>query len=420
MQSSESEAADSFARGFPARWTDPMDFGFTAEQQTFAEEVRAFLEANPPESFPEDGMDAGYGSGAHSRAFMRALGSRGWISLSWPRQYGGQERPMIYKLILLEELALGGAPFGPLAGCDQVADAIMSYGTETLRRELLPRIARGEATFWQGFSERDAGSDLLSLKTTARRDGDHYVVNGHKIWSSHAGISDYGLVLARTDPSAQRHRGLSMLVVDNRLPGIELRPIRNMTGKVYHYEVFLDVVRVPADHLLGRENEGFAQLLKGLDTDRFWGRFYKSPSLRRILGELVEYANTTAAGGAPLARDPVIRRRLAQIATEIAALRLLFYRAGWMIERGMPVTAESPLAKVMADETGQKLMTLGMEMLGLYGPLREGSRWAKLGGRIQHLYQTSLGHTIAGGTSEMLRTTVATRGLRLPTGKPQS
>jgi alkylation response protein AidB-like acyl-CoA dehydrogenase len=394
-----------------------VNFGFTPEECAFAEEVRAFLRAHPPESFPEDGMDAGYGSGPHSRAFMRALGARGWLSMSWPRQDGGGERPMIYKLILLEELAAGGAPFGPLAGCDQVADSIMSYGSPTLRRELLPRIARGELSFWQGFSERDAGSDLLSLKTAARREGDHYVIDGHKIWSSHAGICDYGLVLARTDATAQRHRGLSMFVVDNRLPGMDIRPIRNMTGKVYHYEVFLDAVRVPADHLLGREHEGFAQLLRGLDTDRFWGRFYKAPSLRRILGELVEYANDTTVDGVPLARDAVIRRRLAQLAADIAAVRLLFYRVGWMIERGMPVTAESPMAKVMADETTQKLMALGMEMLGAYGPLREGSRWAKLGGRIQHLYQASLGLTIAGGTSEVLRTTVATRGLRLPADK---
>jgi alkylation response protein AidB-like acyl-CoA dehydrogenase len=394
-----------------------VDFSWSAEEGAFAEELRAFLRAHPPEGFPEDGMDAGYGSGAHSRAFMQALGARGWLSMCWPRAYGGEERPMIDKLILLEELAAGGAPFGPLAGCDQVADAIISYGSETLRREVLPRIARGEVTFWQGFSEPDAGSDLLALKTTARRDGDHFVVDGHKIWSSHAGIADYGLVLARTDPASRRQRGLSMLVVDNRQPGVDIRPIRSMTGLVYHYEVFLDAVRVPAGYLLGREHEGFAQLLRGLDTDRFWGRFYKAPAMRRILGELVEYANSTTVRGAPLARDPVIRRRLAEIATDIAALRLLFYRTGWMIGRGMPVAAESPLAKVMADEAGQKLMALGMEMLGAFGPLREGSRWTKLGGRIQHLYQTSLGHTIAGGTSEILRTTVATRGLGLPADK---
>ena len=320
----------------------------------------------------------------------------------------------MHALVLFEELAAAGAPFGPLAGCNQTAESIIRYGSETLRREVLPRIAKGDVTFWQGFSEPEAGSDLLSLKTEAIRRGEDYVIRGHKIWSSHAGIADYGLVLARTDPAARRHKGLSMFVVANATAGMDLRPIRSLTGEVYHYEVFLDDVRVPAGYLLGREGEGFAQLLRGLDTDRFWGRFYKAPMLRRVLSELVRYANATDRGGAPLARDPGLRRRLASLAADVQAVRLLFYRIAWMIEAGLPTPYETALAKVMADETGQAVAALGMEMLGLYGPLTPGSRWARLGGTIQHLYQTSLGQTIAGGTSEILRSTVATRGLGLP------
>jgi 3-oxocholest-4-en-26-oyl-CoA dehydrogenase alpha subunit len=315
--------------------------------------------------------------------------------------------------VLFEELASVGAPFGPLAGCNQTAEGIIRYGSEGLRREVLPRIGRGDATFWQGFSEPEAGSDLLSLKTEAVRRGDEYEIRGHKIWSSHAGIADYGLVLARTDPAARRHQGLSMFVVDNGTAGMDIRPIRSLTGEVYHYEVFLDDVRVPAEYLLGKEGEGFTQLLRGLDTDRFWGRFYKAPMLRRILGELVEYANATVRAGIPLARDPWFRRRLASLATDVQAVRLLFYRIAWMIQDGLPTPYETALAKVMADETGQAVASLGMDMLGLYGPLTPGSRWAKLNGSIQHLYQTSLGQTIAGGTSEILRSTVATRGLAL-------
>ena len=167
----------------------------------------------------------------------------------------------------------------------------MRYGSPRLQQEVLPLIARGEATFWQGFSEPNSGSDLLSLQTNAARDGDDYVLNGRKIWSSHAGISTYGLVIARTNPKAPRHRGLSMFVVASTTPGLDIRPIRSMTGGVYHYEVFLDTVRVEKDYLLGKEDEGFVQLLKGLDTDRFWGRFYKAPALKRILDELIEFAN---------------------------------------------------------------------------------------------------------------------------------
>ncbi len=391
-----------------------MNFEFSPDEQAFAHEVRAFLVTHPPETFAVDGMDAGYGSGAHSRPFLRALADQGWLTMTWPRSFGGQARSLMYTLVLFEELAAVGAPFGPLAGCHQTAEGIIQYGSEALRREVLPRIGRGEATFWQGFSEPEAGSDLLSLKTEAARRGDEYVIRGHKIWSSHAGIADYGLVLARTSPAARRSQGLSMFVVDNATGGLDIRPIRSLTGEVYHYEVFLDEVRVSAEFLLGKEGEGFTQLLRGLDTDRFWGRFYKAPMLRRILSELVRYANATHRGGGPLARDPGIRRRLATLATEVEAVRMLFYRIAWMIREGMPTPYETALVKVMADETGQAVAALGMEMLGLYGPLTQDSRWAKLNGLIQHVYQTSLGQTIAGGTSEILRSTVATRGLGLP------
>jgi len=391
-----------------------MDFGWSADEQAFAEEVRGFLRAHPPAEFAHDGMDAGYGSGPHSRACLRALAQQGWLSMGWPRTFGGQERPLVHKLILLEELAGAGAPFGPLANCWTTGDAIIQYGSERLQREVLPRIARGEATFFQGFSEPNAGSDLLSLKTVAARDGDHYVINGHKIWSSHAGISTYGLVLARTRMSARRSHGLSMFVVDTTTPGMTIRPIRSLTGEVYHYEVFLDGVRVPAAFLLGKEDEGFIELLRGLDTDRFWGRFYKPIMLKRVLARLVEYCNTTMRNGVPLARDATIRRQLARFAPELEALRLLFYRIAWMLQKRLPVSYESALVKVWGDEAGQQLAALGMEILGLYGPLTERSPWAKLGGEIQHLYQTSLGQTIAGGTSEILRTTIATRGLGLP------
>jgi len=386
-----------------------MEFEFSAAEHAFADEVRAFLRDHPLEGFPLDGMDAGYGSGAHSRAFMQALGERGWISMCWPESFGGHARPMFFKLVLLEELALAGAPFGPLAGSWQTADAIIEYGSERLRREVLPAIARGEATFWQGYSEPDAGSDLLALRTEARRDGDHYVIRGHKIWSSHAGIATHGLLFTRTSREARRSRGFSMFVVPNGTPGLDIRPIRSLTGGVYHYEVFLDDVCVPGDLRLGPEGEGFQALLNGLDSDRFWGRFYKAPALERVLRRLVEHANVTGA-----CDDAGLRRRLAAMAGEVAALRLLFYRAACRLRDGAPITYETAVAKVYADETGQKLARLGMDLLGPWAPLRPGSHQAPLDGEISHAYLTSLGHTIAGGTAEVLRTTVAVRGLGLP------
>jgi alkylation response protein AidB-like acyl-CoA dehydrogenase len=394
-----------------------MDFARADDERAFAEDVRRFLRARPVESYALDGMDAGYGSGPHSREFLAALGRQGWLSMCWPKTYGGRERPMFLKLVLMEELALAGAPFGPLTGCWQTADAIIEYGTERLRREVLPEIASGEATFWQGYSEPDAGSDLLSLKTQARRDGTDWIISGHKIWSSHAGISRYGLVFARTSQEARRSRGFSMFVVPNGTPGMDIRPITSLTGEVYHHEVFLDDVHVPGDLMLGPEGEGFVALLNGLDSDRFWGRFYKAPALQRMLGQLVDYANTTVSDGVPLARDPSVRRRLAHMATELHALRLMFYRAACLIRDGSPITYETAVAKVMADETGQRFAQLGMDLLGLWGTLRAGSPRAKLDGRMLQSYLTSLGHTIAGGTAEILRTTVAVRGLGLPSAR---
>ncbi len=394
-----------------------MDFAFTAEERTFAADVRRFLGERAPSTFAIDGMDAGYGSGANSKEFIRALAARGWIRMGWPRAFGGDERPMFFKLVLMEELARAGAPFGPLPGIWQTADAIIEYGSETLKRELLPVIARGEASFWQGYSEPDAGSDLLALKTEARRDGDHYVIRGHKIWSSHAGVATHGLIFTRTSREARRSRGFTMFVVTNGTPGMDIRPITSLTGEVYHHEVFLDDVRVPEGLRLGAEGEGFVALLNGLDSDRFWGRFYKAPALQRVLDQLVRYANTTRVDGVPLARDGGVRRRLAAMAAQLAALRWLFYRAACLMRDGAPITYETAVAKIMADETGQKLARLGIDLLGEWATLRAGARDAPLDGEISHSYLTSLGHTIAGGTAEILRTTVATRGLGLPAFK---
>jgi alkylation response protein AidB-like acyl-CoA dehydrogenase len=205
-----------------------------------------------------------------------------------------------------------------------------------------------------------------------------------------------------------------MFVVPNGTPGMDIRPITSLTGEVYHHEVFLDDVRVPETWRLGPEGEGFVALLNGLDSDRFWGRFYKAPALERMLAQLVDHANTTRVDGVPLARDAGVRRRLAAMATELAALRWLFYRAACLLRDGAPISYETAVAKVLADETGQRFARLAMEILGLFGPLRAGSPRARLGGEISQAYLTSLGHTIAGGTAEILRTTVATRGLGLP------
>ena len=207
-----------------------------------------------------------------------------------------------------------------------------------------------------------------------------------------------------------------MFIIPNETPGMELRPILSMAGANYHYEVFLDEVRVHEDYRLGAENEGFIGLLRGLDSDRFWGRFYKPPTLKRIVKKLVEYAKTEERGGRPLWADREIQRRASRLLTEAEVLRTAFWRCGCLLRDKVPTPYETALYKVQADELGQKVANFGMDLLGSYGQLAQGSPWEPLNGEIRHLYLTSAGQTIAGGTSEILRGTVATRGLGLPKG----
>ena len=324
--------------------------------------------------------------------------------------FGGAERPMFFKLVLLEELALAGAPFGPLAGIWQTADAIIEYGSERLRAEVLPAIARGEASFWQGYSEPDAGSDLLALKTEARRDGDHYVIRGHKIWSSHAGDRDARARVRAHEPrgAAQPRASACSSCRTARRAWTSGRsrasPARSTTTRCSS-----TTCACPEGLRLGPEGEGFVALLNGLDSDRFWGRFYKAPALQRVLARLVaarerrrwstarrSRAIRSCGGGSPRSRP------------SIAALRWLFYRAGVPLRDGAPITYETAVAKVLADETGQKLARARHGPARAVGPApRRARREAKLDGEISHAYLTSLGHTIAGGTAEILRTTVA-------------
>jgi hypothetical protein len=391
-----------------------MEFGFTPEQEEFRREVRDFIEEHPPDSFPTQSEDAGYGAGKWSWEYTRKLGERGLLSLIWPPEYGGMGRPMMYLLIMLEELAYHRAPMEAILMNISIAPTLIALGNERLKEEFLPRMARGEVAFWQGYSEPNAGSDLLNLKTTAVADGDFYVINGQKTWSSNAHLAQYGFVLARTDPHAPRHKGLTMFIVDNDAPGVTIRPVLNLAGDHYHNEAFYEEVRVSKDRILGQENQGFYQLLKGLEADRFWGRFVKAPYCKRTLEDLVEYARVTVRNGKPLSEDPTLRQKLAQMAVDIEVCRMLFYRTGWMMDKGLNPTYEASLGKVFADEMGQKLYQLGMEILGPYGPLQEDSKWVELRGTVQHLYQVSLGQTIAGGTSEIIRNTIARIGLGLP------
>ena len=393
-----------------------MDFAFNPEQNAWRQEIRQFLKENPKENFPVQSGDLGYGYGAWSNEFGQLLGSKGWISMTWPKEYGGSERPLMDLLILMEELAYSQAPWHSVSQNFTMGNMVIDIGSDLLKKELLPGIARGEERFWLAMSEPEAGSDLLSLKTRAVEEDNHFLVNGQKVWSSLAERGRYGLLYARTefDPAAKRSQTISLFLLDKDLPGITVRPMINLAGEAHHNEVFLDDVRIPREYLLGQKNQGLPQMLKTLDYDRFWARFIKPPFCKSVLEQLVQYARETRRDGVNLSEDPLVRHSLAESAIAIEACRMISWNAGWKMCNGLPFSHEGTLGKVMADEMGQRLFSKGMEIMGPYSQLEEGSRWTPLKAQIQRWYLSSLGHTLAGGTSEIIRNTIATIGLGLP------
>lgn len=391
-----------------------MDFRFSKDEEAFREEVRRFLKEAPPETFPLQMEDDGYGSGGWSYEYTRKLGQTGWLCRTWPRECGGLGRSVIERVILLEELAYRRAPLSANFLGDCFAHPIIKYGSDEIKKQFLPGIASGEATYWMAFSEPGAGSDLLALETRAVEDGDDYVINGQKVWSSYAHLADYAFLLARTDTSVPRHKGLSTFIVDKKTPGITVRPLVNMAGVVFHNEVFFDNVRVPKSRLVGQKGQGFAQMLKGLEGDRFWYRCVKPPYLKGILEDLVQYIRETKGDAAPSASGRALRHRLVELAVEIEVCRLLFRRAAWIMSSGKDPVYEASAGKVMVDEMAQRFFDTGMQVLGFYSELCKGSKWAQLGGMMVHWHLSGIGHTIAGGTSEIVRQTVALRGLGLP------
>jgi alkylation response protein AidB-like acyl-CoA dehydrogenase len=392
-----------------------MDFAFTPEDQAFRTEVREFIRANWGM-----GDDVG-GIAAESdeemprrRAFEKQLAARGWLTMAWPVEYGGAGASHIRQMIFREECAYHGAPGSGGQGVNMIGPCIMVHGTEEQKRRFLPPIANAEVLWCQGFSEPGSGSDLASLQTRAVRDGDDYVINGQKIWTSNAQHADWIHVLARTDPDAPKHRGITYFLVDMKTPGISVRPIRQMHGRSGFNETFFENVRVPRDQVLGEENRGWYAAATTLDFERSGvGRFAAG---LRTLEMLTQFCREATIGGVPLAKRADVRAKLAELAIEHQVGRYLAYRVSWMQASGRIPNYEASMSKLYGSELSQRLGQAGINIMGLYGTLYEGSRWAPLAAKMQVLYLSSVSATIAAGTSEIQRNIMATRGLGLPRG----
>lgn len=391
-----------------------MEFRFTKAEEEFRSEVRKFIEDKPPDSFPVELEDDGFGLGGGSLIYTRQLGEKGWISITWPQEYGGQGRAITYRFILMEELSYHRAPQALHFFNVSVGSSIILHGTMKQKQTLLPKMATGEIIFCTALSEPDAGSDLFATKTTATRKNGDYIINGQKVWITQAHRSDWTLILARTGERTLKHAGLSTYLVDLKSPGITVQPIRNIGSLEGFCEIFFDEVRVSGDNLLGQENIGLPIVLESLEEDRFWARAVRAAAAKRDLEDLVRYAKETRVDGRCLAENPRIRNMLAELAIEIEACRLLTYKVLWLLSRGVSLTYEASIVKTFADQLGQRLASVALDCLGARGQLRPGSKWSVLEGRMARFYAASPSYTIAGGTTEMQKLTIAFRGLRLP------
>ncbi len=391
-----------------------MDYQFTASDEAFRGEVVNFIDDNwvPPSGPEVEGDDSHFEA---ERAFEKRAASKGWLTMAWPEEYGGRGASHIQQMIYREEAAYRGAPGSGGQGISMVGPCLMLHGTEEQRQEHLPRIANAESYWAQGFSEPGNGSDLAGLQTRAVRDGDDFVINGQKIWTSGAHYADWIHVLTRTDPEAPKHRGISYFLLDMNTPGIEVRPLINMLGEHGFNEVYFTDVRVPAANMMGEYNRGWYVAATLLDFERSGVAW--SATSRKSVELMSEYAAERPGrrGGAKLIDDPGVRNGLANLMIESEIAKLISYRVVWMQSQELVPNHEASMSKMFGSELGQRVSRFGVNMMGLHSQrIDPDDPDAPLAARIGRAYMSTVPSTIAAGTSEIQRNIIATRGLQLP------
>jgi alkylation response protein AidB-like acyl-CoA dehydrogenase len=400
-----------------------MEFRDNEKEAGFRAEVRGFLDAEFPRDFSDRPTEWGLFNGAGRvgpdfASFMRGwtakLNEHGWGAPAWPKEHGGGGLSVKEQFILSEEFAWRRAPRPGGIGHGWAGPTIMVYGTQEQKDEYLPKIISGEHMWCQLFSEPGAGSDLASLQTRAIRDGDDYVVNGQKIWTSGAHRADMGILIARTDPDAPKHRGISYFLVDMKTPGITVRPLVNMLNSHEFNEVYFEDVRIPRTSLLGDENRGWYLATTTLDFER--SGIATSVAHQLIAQDLVKYAKESPVGRASLVRNPALRMELADRALEAQVESLICYRIISMQERGEIPNKESSIAKLYSSELDVRLAVTSMHLAGMHAQVTDREYEGDMGGRFPRFYMHSTTSPIGGGTSEIQRNIIAMRGLGLPRG----
>ncbi|MGZ4211000.1 MAG: acyl-CoA dehydrogenase [Actinomycetota bacterium] len=396
-----------------------MDFRDTPEEAAFRKEVRDWLGANLDREQIQTQLSVGPQEERvdHLRAWQGKLHDGGWAGVSWPKEYGGRGASLIEQAIFYQEMARAKAP-PPInvIGLGMAGPTIIVHGREDQKQRYLQKILSAEEIWCQGFSEPGAGSDLGSLRSSAVADGDHYVINGQKVWTTLAHVAKWCIFLARTDPDAPKHKGITYFLVDMESPGVEVRPLRQMTGTAEFNEMFFTDVRVPRENILGDLNDGWRIAMTTLMHERGTLGFALSVQARIALDELIGKAKTLKRNGKPAIDDPLVRQRIAQLYVEIEALRLTNYRAlSTIMKTGIP-GPEGSLGKLLWSESAKRMNDLAVELFGPAGLTLESNKDPDLK-RWQFAHLRSRGNTIEAGTSEILRNIVAERVLGLPKGR---
>ena len=392
-----------------------MDFRLSAEEEAFRAEVREWItEHAPPGGFGvdrEEQFDPRFWELTQRTA--KQLAEKGWLTLAWPKAYGGQGRSVIEQAIFQEETMFAGVPGTTMGigGTQWVGPTLILHGSDEQKRAYLPPIANAEAWWCTGYSEPGAGSDLAALQARAEKDGDSYVLNGQKTWTSGAHVSDWCWLAARTDFEAPKHKGISVFLVDMTTPGVQTRTIINMAGQHSFNEIYFDNARVPTENLVGGENQGWYIVATALDFERS-GITYAAYS-RKTLALMERFLEEGRAAGQAWARDPIARHLVADIAVQVAIQRSFAYRVAWMQSRGLVPNQEASVAKVFGSETQQRAAQAALRIAGMAGQVSDGVR-APMEGRALTQYLSSISVTIAAGTSEIQRNIIATRGQGLP------
>ena len=387
-----------------------MDFEFNADQESWRNEIRGWIR----DEFGSDwnGLDVSNDEEGSDEAWEFAQGIRAklaekqWTAPAWPKEHGGMGLSFAEQAIFNEELAYHRVPGPDLISVGYVGPTLLVYGTEEQKSKYLDDIVNARASWCQGYSEPGSGSDLASLQTRAVRDGDDYVINGQKIWTSNAHRADQMFCLVRTDPDAPKHRGITYLLIDMETPGITVRPLINMLGGHGFNEVFFEDVRVPVENRVGEENRGWYVGMATMDFER--SALSGSAAIRRNFEDFIDYLNDSPS------KTREAKLGTADTAINIEVSRMLSLRVLSMQQGGLAPNHEASVAKMFSSELSQRFARFGINTMGSYGAVRKGDPYAQMKGWFTEMYMSSVPATIAGGSSEIQRGIIATRGLGLP------